>query len=235
MPVPRHMACLRQPRANWPQSAGEDVADKLSTRRSPARGTGFLAVSGGTTPAHFFAELSKAAIDWNKVIVTLVDERLVPPASPRSNARLVADKLLQGPAAAAHFVPLYHGADDRRSGAQRWPSQALAQAALAARCRGARHGQRRPHGLVLPRRGLTCRRCLTPRCRQLVLPVEAASAGEPQADADAAADRRGRLPGAAHRRRRKAAGARAGARTARSCRSAPCSRLRHAGGDLLGR
>ena len=71
-----------------------------------------IARSGGSTPALLFAELSEAAIDWGRVTVTLIDERLVPPTSPRSNARLVADKLLQGPAAAARFVPLYHGTDD---------------------------------------------------------------------------------------------------------------------------
>jgi 6-phosphogluconolactonase len=59
------------------------------------------------------------------VIVTLIDERLVPPISPRSNARLVADKLLQGPAAAANFVPLYHGTDDGAEAAT------LARTALA--------------------------------------------------------------------------------------------------------
>ncbi len=100
------------------------IAEKLSDAIAK-RGTGFIAVSGGSTPALLFAELSRAAIDWKKVIVTLIDERLVPPASPRSNARLVADKLLQGPAAAARFVPLYHGTDDGEEAAD------LARAALA--------------------------------------------------------------------------------------------------------
>jgi 6-phosphogluconolactonase len=53
------------------------------------------------------------------VIVTLIDERLVPPDQPRSNAKLVADRLLQGPAAAARFVPLYHGTDDGEEAASR--------------------------------------------------------------------------------------------------------------------
>lgn len=87
------------------------IAGKLS-QAITRRGVGFIAVSGGSTPALLFADLSKAAIDWKKVVVTLIDERLVPPDQPRSNAKLVADKLLQGPAAAATFVPLYHGTDD---------------------------------------------------------------------------------------------------------------------------
>ena len=98
-------------RAELAGTLAATIAGKLSDAMA-ARGHGFVAVSGGSTPALLFAELSEAAIDWGKVTVTLIDERLVPPTSPRSNARLVADKLLQGPAAAARFVPLYHGADD---------------------------------------------------------------------------------------------------------------------------
>jgi 6-phosphogluconolactonase len=41
--------------------------------------------------------------------VTLVDERWVDETSDRSNARLVKENLLQGPASAAAFVPLYAG------------------------------------------------------------------------------------------------------------------------------
>jgi 6-phosphogluconolactonase len=69
-------------------------------------------VSGGTTPALFFAALSEADIAWDKVTVTLVDERFVPPSSPRSNAALVMAKLLQGKAAAARFLPLFRNGED---------------------------------------------------------------------------------------------------------------------------
>lgn len=94
------------------------IAGRLSAAIA-SRGVGFIAVSGGSTPALLFAELSKTDIDWTKVIVTLIDERLVPPDQPRSNARLVSDKLLQGPAASATFVPLYHGTDDGEEAASR--------------------------------------------------------------------------------------------------------------------
>ncbi len=96
-------------RTDLAKALAERVADTLA-RAIATRGTGFLAVSGGSTPALFFAELSQMPIDWSRVIVTLVDERLAPPSSPRSNAGLVMGKLLQGPAAAARFVPLYHEA-----------------------------------------------------------------------------------------------------------------------------
>ncbi|RUW10620.1 6-phosphogluconolactonase, partial [Mesorhizobium sp. M1A.F.Ca.IN.020.06.1.1] len=80
------------------------------TKAITDRGTALLAVSGGTTPAKFFAALSLIPIAWDKVTVTLVDERFVPTSSPRSNAGLVAANLLQNKAAAARFVPLYHEA-----------------------------------------------------------------------------------------------------------------------------
>ena len=75
-----------------------------------ARGRAAFAVSGGSTPARFFRALSQRTdLDWTKVIVTLVDERWVDESSDRSNARLVKANLLQGPAAAAAFVPLWQG------------------------------------------------------------------------------------------------------------------------------
>lgn len=76
------------------------------------RGSAFLAVSGGTTPRLFFQMLSNEQLDWSRVVVTLVDERFVEPASPRSNQGLVAQNLLQRHAAAARFVPLYRSAPD---------------------------------------------------------------------------------------------------------------------------
>ncbi|HEV7277262.1 MAG TPA: 6-phosphogluconolactonase [Devosiaceae bacterium] len=76
------------------------------------RGQGALAVSGGSTPARFFSALGRRKdVDWEKVLVTLVDERWVPETSDRSNAGLVNMKLLQGPAASARFVPLYSGGE----------------------------------------------------------------------------------------------------------------------------
>jgi 6-phosphogluconolactonase len=82
------------------------VADNLRDAIA-SRGYAVLAVSGGSTPKHFFAQLSHAELDWSKVSMTLVDERWVPESSERSNARLVKDALLKHHAAAARFVPLY--------------------------------------------------------------------------------------------------------------------------------
>ncbi len=75
-----------------------------------SRGAASLAVSGGSTPARFFKALgARTDVSWDKVTVTLVDERWVDETSDRSNGRLVKANLLQGPASAARFVPLYQG------------------------------------------------------------------------------------------------------------------------------
>jgi 6-phosphogluconolactonase len=74
-----------------------------------ARGRATLAVPGGTTPGPFLTRLGQAALDWERVGVTLTDERWVPAGDPRSNQRLLAETLFAGPAAAAEFVPLYAG------------------------------------------------------------------------------------------------------------------------------
>lgn len=71
------------------------------------RGSASLAVSGGSTPALFLQTLAAIPIAWDCVTVTLVDERCVPEAHERSNAGFLRRHLLQGPAAAARFVPLF--------------------------------------------------------------------------------------------------------------------------------
>ena len=71
------------------------------------RGRAQLAVSGGTTPKLFFHHLARRQIDWQRVTITLVDERCVRSTDDRSNAKLVREYLMQAKAAAARFVPLY--------------------------------------------------------------------------------------------------------------------------------
>jgi 6-phosphogluconolactonase len=72
-----------------------------------ANGRAVFAGPGGSTPSPIYARLARADIGWDRITVTLVDERNVPETSPESNARLIKDVLLQGPAAAARFIPLY--------------------------------------------------------------------------------------------------------------------------------
>jgi 6-phosphogluconolactonase len=96
-----------------PQALAEqfaaDVADRLSAALA-MRDHASLVVSGGKSPVPFFQALSRADLPWHRVWITLADERWVDPSSPDSNERTVREHLLQGPAAAANFVPLKHEA-----------------------------------------------------------------------------------------------------------------------------
>lgn len=71
-----------------------------------ARGVALLIVSGGKSPARFFDLLSNLDLEWSRVTITLADERRVADDSPRSNARLVRERLLRNRAEGASFTPL---------------------------------------------------------------------------------------------------------------------------------
>lgn len=66
-----------------------------------------LAVPGGTTPGPIFDVLSAVDLEWDRVCVILTDERWVPEDDPRSNTRLLKERLLVDRAAAAQLLPLY--------------------------------------------------------------------------------------------------------------------------------
>lgn len=92
------------------EALASGLADRVARGLSRAisrTGSATLAVSGGTTPTLFFEHLSREPITWDKVTITLVDERQVDEDSPRSNARLARNSLLQNNAKAAKFVPLF--------------------------------------------------------------------------------------------------------------------------------
>ena len=82
------------------------IASSLQNRID-VDGAASLVVSGGSTPAPVFKRLSDTGIDWSKVVVTLADERWVPPGHADSNESLVRDLLLVNKAQYAQFVPLY--------------------------------------------------------------------------------------------------------------------------------
>ena len=65
-----------------------------------------IAVPGGTSPIKIFNELSKQKLDWSKVQITLVDDRLVDPDNDHSNQKLINDYLLKNDAKKSKFIPL---------------------------------------------------------------------------------------------------------------------------------
>jgi 6-phosphogluconolactonase len=67
-----------------------------------------IAISGGSTPAAAYRLLNREHLPWSRVDVVLGDERWVPATDPASNARMLADTLLQegGPGAQARFHPV---------------------------------------------------------------------------------------------------------------------------------
>ena len=71
------------------------------------RGRASLAVSGGQSPIPMFKVLSAQDLDWSRVHIVLVDERIVAHNHDASNTALVTRHLLQNQATAAHFVPFF--------------------------------------------------------------------------------------------------------------------------------
>ncbi len=71
-----------------------------------------FAVPGGSTPGPVFDSLCAADLDWARVHVFPTDERWVAQDDPRSNAGLIAGRLLTSRAGAATLLPLYAPADD---------------------------------------------------------------------------------------------------------------------------
>ncbi len=81
------------------------IADQL--RVGLLSGPVSLSVPGGTTPGPVFDALAQTDLDWSRVSVVLNDERWVPEDSPRSNTRLLRDRLLTGRAGAAQLIAFY--------------------------------------------------------------------------------------------------------------------------------
>jgi len=106
------------PNYTWHQGAdqeslAENLAGELTVYISSAiaeKGFAVVALSGGSTPKPLFQALAKHDIDWSRVVVTLVDERWVPPTHELSNAAFMHKYLLSELPIDARFVPLYQPA-----------------------------------------------------------------------------------------------------------------------------
>jgi 6-phosphogluconolactonase len=70
------------------------------------RGRATFIATGGKTPETTYDILARANLTWDKITITLTDERWVDAHGPDSNERMVRDRLLTERAAAATFVPL---------------------------------------------------------------------------------------------------------------------------------
>ena len=97
------------------RALAESVAGDLAAAVA-ARGAASLVVSGGSTPRPLFAVLSGLALPWEKVTITLADERWVPVDDDASNEALVRRRLLVGAAAGARFVGLKNEAATPEAG-----------------------------------------------------------------------------------------------------------------------
>lgn len=153
------------------------VADDLRQALG-ARDFASVALSGGNTPKAFMQALAVQPLDWSRVVVTLVDERWVPESSARSNAALVKENLLDGPAAVARFVPLYRALPE--------PEQALGEIEASLRALPLPFDAlvlgmgNDGHTASFFRGGDRLADALDPAGSHLVLPMRAPAAGEPR-------------------------------------------------------
>lgn len=103
---------------SWAQALTSKISATLQ-HSIDASGQAHLAVSGGKSPIPFFNMLSQAPIDWDRVRVSLVDERFVAPSNNDSNEHLVRTHLLINRAAQARFQGLVCDPRDLRASVAR--------------------------------------------------------------------------------------------------------------------
>lgn len=96
-----------------PESPRDQIATQLAEAAARALAAdladqprALLVVSGGSTPLPFLQRLAAQSLDWSRVDVTLADERWMSEDHADSNARLIRETLLVGPASAATFHSL---------------------------------------------------------------------------------------------------------------------------------
>lgn len=101
------------------QAVAQNLRDVLAKQACAT-----LAVSGGKSPIPFFQALNQQDLDWSRVNITLVDERVVPTDHADSNTGLVRQYLLQNQAEKANWLPVI--ADDAGAGSLHDMTQVLA-------------------------------------------------------------------------------------------------------------
>lgn len=88
----------------WIEAVAAEMAQLLN-QEITAFGRARMLLSGGTTPAPVYQALAELDVHWDRVEVSLVDERWLSPQDRDSNAWLVRESFLTR-AEGAHFDPL---------------------------------------------------------------------------------------------------------------------------------
>lgn len=86
--------------------AASALADELGKIIATSKEKIVLTLPGGLTPAALFSELTARDINWQKVIVSLSDERYVPTTSKDSNEHSIKTLMLDNINNPPAFVPL---------------------------------------------------------------------------------------------------------------------------------
>lgn len=97
--------------AEGPEQQAEAVAKHILGLLAEAieqRGQASLALSGGRGPERFLRRLEQADFEWDKVTITQVDERWVPPEHEQSNAGLI-QRCMPQVLQRATWLPMYQG------------------------------------------------------------------------------------------------------------------------------
>jgi 6-phosphogluconolactonase len=68
-----------------------------------ARGAAVIALSGGKTPIPIYDKLAKAKLDWKRVTIVPVDDRIVPLGDPLSNVTMIGKAFIPK---GARVIPL---------------------------------------------------------------------------------------------------------------------------------
>ncbi len=113
------MALIEERFFQEPVACGNALALDLTACLAQAidqRGQASMAVSGGTTPKWVYPVMATQEIPWQKVMITLTDERWINPDHEDSNERIVRDMLIAGKAKKAMFSGLKNDADSPEAG-----------------------------------------------------------------------------------------------------------------------
>lgn len=103
------------------ESAVDKAAELITSQLSNAvtlRGEASLVVSGGVSPLPLLERLNMAPLPWQKITVTLADERWVDGRHENSNERLIHAHLLKNRAESACFIPLKNDSGTPKQGAR---------------------------------------------------------------------------------------------------------------------